>query len=167
MVRQVWSVRYQGELLGLWDPQCLKIVILVENHPQKRDFRCWMTLWPTSSPSRTRAVTNPPVSSAPCTPTTQVSSARRTLRLHYPFYLRMSTLTCLPWLCFTSPRRACRLCQLLGADACRSPRNQSAGARAEVDQVLSAGSAHAMSTRAVVTSSFFNGNLFSLDITCH
>ena len=39
--RQVWSVRYQGELLGLWDHvwRTLKIVILVENHPQARFFR--------------------------------------------------------------------------------------------------------------------------------
>jgi hypothetical protein len=36
VVRQVWSVRYQGELLGLWDPQ--KLVILVENHPHNPDF---------------------------------------------------------------------------------------------------------------------------------
>jgi hypothetical protein len=30
--RQAWSVRYQGELLGLWDPQN-RDLILVENHP--------------------------------------------------------------------------------------------------------------------------------------
>ena len=36
VVRQVWSVRYQGELLGLQDT--LKIVIFVENYPQKRPY---------------------------------------------------------------------------------------------------------------------------------
>ena len=30
---QVWSVRYQGELLELWDPQNR------DHHPQKRSFR--------------------------------------------------------------------------------------------------------------------------------
>ena len=34
-------LRYQGELLGLWDP---KIVIYVENHPQKRRF--WLADYP-------------------------------------------------------------------------------------------------------------------------
>ena len=36
VVRQVWSVRYQGELLGLCGT--LKLVILVENHPHNPDF---------------------------------------------------------------------------------------------------------------------------------
>ena len=36
VVRQCWSVRYQGELLGLWDPQ-INIVILIEITPPETD----------------------------------------------------------------------------------------------------------------------------------
>ena len=42
LTQQVWSVRYQGGLLGLWDP---KIVIYVKNHPGDRKIG-WLIVTP-------------------------------------------------------------------------------------------------------------------------